>query len=60
MGLLSTYLAVQFGKKRAKQKMAQEFKQAGGLDSFDVCDYCGYELHRHSPDSRLKCPNYGM
>jgi hypothetical protein len=41
MGLLTTYLAYKYGKRRAEERAEQE-----AFDS-EVCDSCGYERRDH-------------
>ena len=51
MGILQAYAIYKYGKSRAEKKRAQEEEE-----SLDVCDNCGWERFRHSPNGN--CPEY--
>lgn len=59
MGLLTTYLAVRYGRKQARRRTEALTGIDIEADLDDICDNCGFELFRHAPDAQRSCPNYG-
>lgn len=52
MGLLTTYLAYKYGKRRAAEKLEKELEP----DLREVCSNCGFERGEHIDNENEDCP----